>query len=207
MPDQDDMQSLNISVTSPSGNLFFVMTDFEKEYFEDIATRYQKDNIFLNVSDLQDLDRVLIMELMIFRWSQWLSTEFDYFGERIMAEDLKKSVKDYSSELRLLKKALGVDKSSRERDKGESVAAYIENLKKRAGEFGIHRDNQTAKAIEILMELKAYITLFDNCLDDERKENKCDIPDIIAWIRAQMLDFDKLDDAFRKNQKMWVKTL
>ena len=39
-----------------------------------------------------------------------------------------------------------MDKSTRDRDQGENLAAYVENLRVRAKEFGIVRNEQAIKA-------------------------------------------------------------
>ena len=40
-----------------------------------------------------------------------------------------------------------------ELDEQQSTGEYLRNLLRRAEEFGIHRDNQIAKAIDVLMEI------------------------------------------------------
>ena len=195
-----------IEVTAPSGAPFSVMTDAEKRYFEKVAADYMRDNRFSNTSDLQDLDRILIWETMCWRWGLWLSQEKDYWGNDLDLEVIRKSLNDYSKELRLLKKALGIDKVSRDKDKGEQVATYIMNLGQRAKEFGVMRNQQAVKAITLFQELIALITLHDNCTPEERKENHIQEADILNWIREVREEFEQIDKDFRANsQTYWVR--
>lgn len=198
-----------IDVIGPSGAKFQVLTEQEKDWFEDVATRYLKDNKFTNVTDLQDLDRILTMELLCYRWNQWLTLEVDYFGGSVNAQDLQKSIKDYSTEIRQLKKALGIDKGSRDKDKGESVAAYLEDLRVRAAEFGVMRNEQAVKAITLAQEMIALLTWHDNCTEEERRENDIEAHDLIEWIRTIFMpEFQEIDAKFREtSQRYWVRDM
>ena len=205
----DDMDLGDIEVVAPGGGKFTVMTQDEADYFNDIANRYQFQNKFTNVSDLQDLGRILVMETMIWRWGLWLSQERDYTGNLIEIEEVKKSLMDYSRELRLLKKALGIDKMSRDKDKGDTVAAYIDELRRRAKEFGIMREEQGEKLITLGNELISLWTLHDNCTPDEQKENQVEMKDLLEWVRQVFIpEFTAIDDYFKEHaQRYWVRNI
>lgn len=197
-----------IEVTGPSGAKYSVMNEDEEEYFNIVSEKYLKDNLFTNISDFQDLDRVLMMETMIYRWNLWVSMEKDYWGNNIDMADAKKSINDYSKELRLIKKSLAMDKVTRDKDKGESLAEYIKNVGIRAKEMGIVRNEQAVKAITLWQELKGLITYHNNCLPDERKEYKITEHDIIMWIQEVIPEFDEIDAKFREtSQKYWVREM
>lgn len=196
-----------IEVVSPSGSKFTVLTEQEQDYFEDVAKRYISDNKFTNVTDLQDLDRILMMELACYRWNLWLTLEQDYFGGSINPQDTQKAIKDYSTEIRLLKKSLGIDKGSRDKDKGESVAAYLEDLRVRAKEFGIMRNEQSVKLTTLGHELIALLTWHDNCTEEERRENDIEVHDFMDWLRTIFVpEFQEIDAKFREtSQKYWIR--
>ena len=198
-----------IPVATPSGGTFYVLTQDEADYFTDRATRYQDEHHLTLVSDLQDVDRLLIMETMAWRWGMWLLREQDYWGAPVDVDTLQKSLHDYSKELRMLKKQMGFDRLTRDKDKGESIPAYLDNLRARAKEFGIMREKQLTKAITLFQELQAYITLHDNCNEAERKQQDCELEDIITWLREVAFpEFNAIDEHFRENQqRFWVKTL
>lgn len=197
-----------IPVTMPSGAVFVVVTQSEQQYLEKLVVRYLEDNHFVNVSDLQDVDRMLIMEVLCFRWGLWISRGRDYFDEPVDENRLSRSLNDYSSELRQLKKILGIDKATRDRTKGDdSVPVFIENLLRRAGEFVVMRNKQCDKVLELSNELQALVTLHDNCDEIERREMHVTIDDIFDWIRTvYMPEFQAIDEEFRRTQqKYWVR--
>lgn len=201
-----DLSEEQIEVIAPSGSPFNVMNEAEKRYFEKTASDYLRDNRFSNTSDLQDLDRILIMETMCWRWGLWLSQEKDYWGGDLDLEIIRKSLNDYSKELRLLKKSLGIDKASRDKDKGEDVSSYIMELGHRAREFVVMRNEQAVKAITLFQEFIALITLHDNCTPEERKENHVEEKDILEWGRQVAEEFKEIDRKFREtSQQYWIR--
>lgn len=206
----DDMTTntggANIQVEGPSGAKFEVIHPKEKTYWDDIVRRYTNDFRFVNASDLQDLDRVVAMELMSYRYNQWAAAESDYWGQGIEPEALAKTALELSKEIRLLKSNLAIDKKTRDKDQGDSVAAYIENLRRRAKEFGVMRNEQAAKVITLFQELVALLILYENCTPDERKDNHVDVEDVFEWItQVAVPEFQAIDAKFREtSQKYWV---
>ncbi len=200
-----------IEVVAPSGAIFPVLNDDEREYFEEVSKRYLSDNHFSNITDLQDLDRIIHMELMCHRWNSWISKEMDYNGDAIDQEKTLRAVTDLSKEIRLIKKQLGIDKSSREKDKGESIAKYIDDLRIRAKEFGVTRNNQAIKAITLFKQLESLMVLNKNCTPEERRENKdikAEVDDIFDWLTTIAIpEMNEIDEEFRKHQKMWIRTM
>lgn len=196
-----------IKVTSPSGNTVTVLTQDEADVYNTMSRRYQEDNSFTNISDLAELDRILIFELMAYRWSTWILQEQDYDGKKIDPTDLQRFIEAYSKEIRNLKKDLGMDKSSRDKDKESSLADYIQNLLRRAKEFGYVRNEQAVRAITILKELEGLVTLHDKSTEDERREFNVKTEDILQWIRNATVEFDEIDAELRENQKYWIRSI
>lgn len=198
-----------IAVSLPSGANFSVMTRDEVDYVTDRVARYLKDNHFVNISDLQDVDRMVMMEVLVHRWSLWLSRQKDYFGDDIDEKQLQRIINEYSTEIRLLKKQLGIDKVARDKAKGDdSVGEYLANLRIRAKQFGVMRENQLAKALELFNQLKMLVTLYHNTDEIERREMNCDLPDIIEWLdKIAFPEFDIIDEHFRHNeQRTWIRS-
>lgn len=196
-----------VAVKLPSGGSFWVYGR-EKKYFDDRVKRYLSDNLFTNVADLQDLDRIVTLELFCWRWGVWLSSQTDYWNDPVDEKDLSTYLKNTSAELRALKSSLGIDKVTRDKVKGEdSVSKYISNLMTRAREFGVMREQQLAVAIEVFHDLIGRVTLYENCTEDERRELHADWPDILAWLKDEGIPkFQAVDDHFRQNsQRFWIK--
>ena len=193
-------------VESPSKAKVTLMTLEEAEHYNRIRQRYMDDNGFKNISDLLELDRMLTFEVASYRASQWLTTGEDYKGRKVNNNDLQKSLDIFSREIRGIKKDLGIDKSTRDKDQGESLAEYIKKLGIRAKEFGISRNKQAVRAITILMELRGLITLYENSTKAERKEFNAELEDIVEWLKGQFDDFDEIDKDLRAEQKYWIRT-
>lgn len=202
----EDLDEMKV-VPLPSGSAFKVHNS-ELGYFMDRCDRYQKDNHFSNISDIQDIDRLIITELLVWRWEIWVSQNHDYWGDEIDEVAYARQIKDHSAEIRQLKKALGLDKETRDKQRGEdSVDAYINALRQRAKEFGVMRDEQSAKSIELFQQVSALITLYHNCDDGERHEQKCTEKDIIKWLTESAVpEFERIDEHFRDTkQRMWIR--
>lgn len=196
------------TVMSPSGSNLNLMTQEEADYYEDRRDRYLTENRFTQVSDLTDLDRLLMLEVLSYRWSFWMSQGFDYLQTRVEENALKNSIKEYSVEIRLLKQALGIDKVNRDKDKGDSLPDYIANLLDRAKTFGYHRNEQYEAAVTRMYELRTMVMTYDRCDQREREELDLSLTSIFDWIRDNVVaDWDNLDKNFRANQAIWVKSL
>jgi len=212
MSTQNDIDRLNkedglVPVRLPSGGSFFVH-DRELGYFNDRRDRYLKDNHFVNVSDFQDLDRLIIAEMLTQRWGMWISSKRDYWGDPVDENQYQKALKEHSAEIRQLKKALGLDKETRDKVKGEdSVDAYIRSLRQRAKEFGVMRNQQAAKAIELINDVKARAILWSNCDEQEKIQQGCTSDQVIQWILDDVIpEFDEIDTKFKQGtQTYWVR--
>lgn len=196
------------TVSTPSGSDLHLQTQEEADWYESRRDRYMKDNIFTNVSDLQDLDRLLMLEVLSYRWGLWMAQGFDYVYARVDEGQLKNNIKEYSVEIRLLKQSLGIDKSTRDKDKGESLADYTTNLLRRAKEFGYHRNDQYELAVTKFYELRTMVATFDRCDVEERSLLDLSHESIFEWIRTNVIkDWDEMSAAFRANQSMWIREM
>jgi hypothetical protein len=203
-----DDSNVEFPVRLPSGATFLVITPEEKRYLDERVERYLADNHFPNVSDRQDLDRLVTFELFVYRWSMFLSYGRDYYGDEIETRALATQIEAYGQEVRLLKRSLGLDKPSRDKARGDdSTVNYLTKLRERAREFGVMRNKQFDKALELFQQLDALIGLYDRSDEIERRENHCTMEDIFDWVRTCALpEFAAIDAEFRRTaQKMWVR--
>lgn len=196
------------TVSTPSGSDLHLQTQEEADWYESRRDRYLLDNLFPNISDLQDLDRLLMLEVLSYRWGLWMAQGFDYVYARVDEGQLKNNIKEYSVETRLLKQSLGIDKATRDKDKGESLADYTANLLHRAKEFGYHRNDQYEKAVTKMYELRSMIMTFDRCDEEERALLDLSYESIFEWVRENVIaEWDQMSEAFRKNQSMWIRSM
>jgi hypothetical protein len=196
------------TIMSPTGSPFHLQTEQEGIWYERQRDTYLDHNRFTNVSDLEDLGRLLTLEIMVYRWTTWLTQGFDYLAGRVNETELKNAIKEYSVEIRLVKASLGIDRAQREKDKGESVGDYIATLLRRANEFGVHRNTQYSKAVTFLWELISMLETYDRCDDQERKELDLSPESILEWVRTRVMpEWEQLNDDFRANQAIWINDL
>lgn len=207
--DDEQLNDEGLPVEGPSGAEYRVLNGDEVTYYQDVKARYIDHNSFSNMSDLQELDRIMMAELLCWRWSNWLSTEKDYWDEPVDVQELNKRWKDTSAEIGRMKKNLGIDKSSRDKDRGTSLAEMIENLGRRAMEFGYHREHQFERGMILINELIALVTLNKNADEIEKKELHCTDADILEWMRSVMIpEYEEIDRHFKQNvQRFWVRDL
>ncbi len=197
-----------IEVTLPSGAAFYVLTQDEADYLSERVTRYLADNAFINVSDFQDIDKMVVFEMFVHRWSLWVSKGRDYYDEEVNTKQLAELVNAYSTELRQLKRNLGMDKPARDRSRGDgSVASYLDALPQRALQFGYMRNEQFAHIQETFNRLAGMLQFFDNCTPEERAEFACTADDMFEVLRQEIEAYNQIDEEFRTNvQTMWIRS-
>lgn len=204
--DEEEEEESSFIVETPSGASLHLMNKLEVEQYEGLSKRYQEDNMFKNISDLLELDRILTMEIMCLRWGAWMLSEKDYHGEPVNTSDLQKQHREYGKMILELKQGLNLDKKSRDANNAGTVADFIENLKVRAKEFGVHRDEQNYMAYNLLRELESKITLMNNATETERTEFEVHAKQVLQWFIDEVVPkLDKIDEHFRENQKIWVR--
>lgn len=190
-----------------SGEDLSVQTEAEARWFIASRDTYLNQTKFTETTDLRDLDRLLTMELMVFRWGLHLSMGHDYSNFEIDEKALRMNLRAYSEQINKTKAAMGLSKAIRdEAANAGDLSTYISTLKSRAKMFGIHRENQLTKALVLMNELSAIVGSFDRSDKEERErlgfENETEI---VAWVRETMLpEFHEIDQHFRENeQRYW----
>lgn len=203
----DQVAEDGIPVELPSGATYYTITHAEAEYLRDRIERYMSDNHFINVSDIQEIDRLITLETLVHRWTMWMSKGRNYYDEDINIKQHSDMVQDASREIRQMKKAIGLDKPSRDKVRGDdSIGALWDHLLRRAREFGYMRNEQYVQVITSFQRIKALIQFMDNCDELERKENACEPQDVFEVLREEIKTFDQIDEAFRHTkQTLWIR--
>ena len=194
-----------------SGEGLMVQTEVEQRWFNDTKAKYLTETKFTDTTDLQDMDRLLCLELLIFRWNQHLAAGQDYHTNIVDDDLLRKQVKEQSDAITKLKQSLSLDKRSRDQALNEgNFATWFADVKRRAKLFGIHRENQLNKALALMNELSGIVGAYDRSDEEERRKIGFEKPeDILAWVRDTMLpEFKAIDEHFIENeQKLWKRDL
>ena len=210
IPDEFDGIT-RVSCRMVSGEVVRVLGDVEARWFNSTRDQYLEQLHFSETTDLRDLDRLLVLELMIFRWTQQLAAGQDYIGLDIDEEKIRKNIKEYSDAVTKIKESMGLTKKARD-DAANSgdFATWLAELKMRARAFGIHREKQLNKALVLINELMSIIAAYDRSDAEERGklgfENEAEI---VEWIRTTLTpEYEAVDAHFRKHdQSYWIKKL
>lgn len=195
----------NLIVELNSGARASVMTLEEAEWFNRSCSQYLTETRFTENTDLQDLDRLLGLELLLFRWTKWQMSGVDYDTNLVNDAELRRNIKDQSEAINKLKEQMGLSKKSRD-SKASSVEDRWANLMARAKEFGVHRENQLTVALRLMNELSAIVGSYDRADAEERRKLGFETPEeILAWVRDVMLpEYIEVDKHFRDNvQRYW----
>lgn len=197
-----------VDMTGPSGGKFTVLTVEESQHYQSLVERYMDHNSFDNVTDLQDLESVLRLEILANRYANFLSTEVDYYGEDIDKSQTTNMLKVVEQELRSKKSHLGLDKVTRSKDNSTSINEKWNDILDRARRFGYHRNKQAVTAVTMLMEIIAKLTIQDNLeTEEEHKIEGVTDRDIITWLKETVRpQFEKIDRDFLENeQQYWTR--
>ena len=198
-------------VTMVSGKTVKVMTDTEAEWFLETRDSYLEQTKFTETTDLRDLDRLLILELMVFRWTQHLAAGTDYEGFEVKAEEIRRNIKEYSDQINKVKESMGLSKKTRDDAANDgNLAQYISDLKARAKIFGIHRQRQLTEALTLFNQLSGIVGTFDRSDKEERIKTGFESEhDILEWLRNVALpQYKALDTHFKENeQRYWIRSM
>ena len=201
----------HVEVPLVSGESVRVQGETEARWFNDSRDMYLKQTKFTETTDLRDLDRLLVLELMVFRWTQYLAAGVDYQGFEIDEDQLRKNIREYSEQITRLKDSMGLTKKARDdAAAGGDFNTWLTDLKARAKIFGIHRQHQLTKALVLMNELSAIVGAFDRSDTEEREKLGFESEgEILDWIRNRMLpEFREVDEFFRTNdQRYWIRSL
>lgn len=194
-----------------SGETIRVLGEVEARWFNATRDSYMQQLHFTETTDLRDLDRLLLLELMLFRWTQQLAAGQDYIGMEIDEEKVRKNIREYSEATTKIKEAMGLTKRARD-DAANSgdFSTWITDLKMRARAFGIHREKQLTAALVLMNELLSIVSAYDRSDAEEREKLGFESEaEIVDWIRTTMApEFQAIDEHFREHdQKYWIRSM
>jgi hypothetical protein len=198
-----------VEVTLVSGEILRIQGVVEKRWFENTREKYLSETKFTENTDLQDLDRLLGLELLNFRWTQHLAAGIDYDGNLVDEEQLRRNIKDQAETINKIKVSMSLNKASRD-DNSESIAAYLQNLREKAKLFGLHRENQLTVALTLMNEIIATVGTFLRSDDEERKKTGFDTEaHVLKWIDENVRPrFLAVDEHFEAtSQKYWIRSI
>lgn len=196
-------------VRQPTGSELQVQGVEERRFYNAQQAKYLEQNHFDGVSDLADLDALLMHELLDFRYSLQLASGKTYDGLLLdfrMEEQLRQNKLREAKVIGELKRQLSLTRASRDATQG-TVSDYLAMLRTRAREFGIHRNNQVTRALSLMNELSSIVGTYDRSNEFERRKTGIESEEqIVAWVRDMMIPkFHEIDTQWRAtHQSNWV---
>jgi hypothetical protein len=185
-----------------AGGTAEVMTQQEADWFNGTKSLYMEQNRFEDISDLQDLDRLLLLELLMHRWAKWLLSGSDYNGNWVDGAELGKQLKDRNAAITTLKDGMGLSKKSRDAS-AAGVSERWNDILKRARLFNYHRVDQVRVALLLMNQISAAVGTFYRSDEEERRRTGFKTEaEIVEWVRDDLLPkFAEVDDYFRENEQ------
>jgi|GEM_PF-6604425 len=194
-------------VKQPTGSTIQVQGDAEREFYERQRDNYMQQYKFTEVSDLSDLDALLLHETLDFRYTSQLASGKAYDGRALVFGEEEQFRQNKLAEAKVigdLKRQLGITRAARDQQQG-NVADYIRELQRRAKEFGVYRDEQRSLSISLMKELESIVTTWQRSNETERRVVGIETEaDIVTWILDTMLPrLHAFEAAFLAEQKKW----
>lgn len=198
-------------VETPLGTTAMVATFEDQVFYQTRRQAYEDDFTFESASDRSGLGTLLDLEVTLTQIQRWVSTGSMDNGAVLRPTDVSRYLTQSNALVRQIesqKKSLGMDRESRMRATAENVGTYISTLLIRAKEYGVSRNEEVIKAVDLWRALQGIVERFDRSNDFERLQaGFVSEADIVEWIRKNLPDMDAIDERFRKGQRSWVGTL
>jgi hypothetical protein len=195
-------------VITVTGHELELQSEKEQKYYVEARDKYLAENVFTAAADLRGLERLLLLEIQMFRYQWQLAAGVDYNLDFLTVQQesaLQKAVKETSPMISVLQNDLGLTKAQRDVDTQDSVQGYLNNLKVAAKAFGVMREKQLGKAIELTKELYSIAGAYKRSNEAERKklgfESAEDIIDYVLEVHKPQ--FDEVDAYFRANEQRY----
>ena len=159
---------------------------------------------FGNPLDLEDVDTIVRLGVLAKKYQDELLNPPN--DEDFNEDKTQKRLSDCIDTSSRLKKALGIDRVTRESGRNEDLGTYIDKLLSRAQEFGIRRNDEAAAAIEWLQDVISKAQLWQNANKEEQEILNARAEDILSYILETVEpEFRKIDDTFRQeHQRFWI---
>lgn len=191
-------------VTTPSGNEVPLLHRKEKELYEEARDKYSSEYSFTAANDMRALDRLLLLEVQMFRAQWYTASGLDYKGIDLDTKEeaeYTKRIKELGSQIAEAQRDLGLTKAQRDKQSEDSVGGYLQLLKQAAKEHGVMREKQLGRAIELTKELFSLCESYNRSNEEERRKLGFEsAEDIVTWVIEYMKpEFDAIDAEFRAN--------
>lgn len=209
MPKQDkgrnfeDAGGTQFRIKTPSKNYLTVLTKEEKEYGAQMFKRYEEEYQFENPADISLLESLVSMQILLFRYSNWLTSGVDYDGNPIEYETVQNMMINCQREIRQLQDTLGISRKSR-LGSDAKPAEIIMEIAKKAKEYGVMKNQVAWKFLLAYYEIRHLIGLYKRCDDVDRKRLGATAEETIEKIDKILSEIEQYEEEFRQKRKLWI---
>lgn len=197
---------------TPTGQEISLLHANEKKIYEEARDKYQSEYSFTAANDMRALERLLLLEIQMYRSQWYLAASMDYDLVDLdpkMEIELRRSVKELGVQISDAQKDLGLTKAQRDAQNEDSVGGYINLLKQAAREHGVMREKQLGRALELTKELFSICGAYTRSNEEERRKLGIEsADDIVTWVLEYAKpEFDLIDAEARKGMRFYRRKL
>ncbi len=182
--------------------------------WEKAEENYRRDYALDKANDLVLLGAILTQQLALFRAQQevnGMKPDFDQEGlptgkyKRVALKPVElKAAQDVviraSKEIRELETTLGIDKKTRDAGGKETTADYLAELKRAAGQLGIHISKRLLAYEAFAMELRTKLRILANADEEDKQYEGVSEEKVLEWARTELAKLEEIDKEFAKEK-------
>lgn len=201
-------------VDLPAGGQLQLQTAEEVDLWRQSMSRYIDDYHLTKNNDLVLLGVILQQQVVVYRAQRGINgmePELDanniptgnYKMVSAEADEIQAAMKTLttaSDQIQKIEKALGIDKVTREAGGQQTVASYVQTLKRAAHERGIHLSKRVIAYEKFVMELRMRLRILYNADPEDRAYHDITPDKILEWAKDQLAELEEVDRKFARER-------
>lgn len=208
-------------VELPAGGVLHLQTPDECDFWEMSWERYREEYVAdqMKQNDLIALGQLLQQQIILFRAQtaiNGMAPEVDGSGvptgsyKRVELDGAEvsawqKTMASAAQEMRELEKQLGIDKKTRESGGAQTVASYIQVLKRAAHQRAVHISKRTLEYERVINEARVRLRLLYHGDAEDRKYHNITPKTILDWLQSECARLEEVDKKHNRDKgKLWV---
>jgi hypothetical protein len=201
-------------VTLPAGGQLQLQTSEEVDLWRESMSKYIDDYHLTKNNDLVLLGVILQQQVVVYRAQRAINgmePELDanniptgnYKMISAEADEIQAAMKTLttaSDQIQKIEKSLGIDKVTREAGGQQTVASYIQTLKRAAHERGVHISKRVLAYEKFVMDLRMRLRILDNADAEDRAYHDITPEKILEWARDELRALEEVDKKFAREK-------
>lgn len=201
-------------VDLPAGGQLQLQTSEEVDLWRESMSKYIDDYHLTKNNDLVLLGVILQQQIVVYRAQRKINgmePELDenniptgnYKMISAEADEIQAAMKtlmNASDQIQKIEKSLGIDKVTREAGGQQTVASYVQTLKRAAHERGIHISKRVLAYEKFVMELRMRLRILNNADAEDRAYHDITPEKILGWATDQLTELEEVDRKFARER-------